>query len=338
MNTDIRIAIGLTSNPKVLKLMKRCGDRSFFCLISLWTWAAQNRPDGNLEGMDAEDVELSSKWTGAEGCFIGCLKDLRFIDQEPDGSFSIHDWAENNPWAAEAKERSEAARLSRLFRKNPGAAQMLKTQGRVGITPDEYQLYVRETKEERTKYDRTANPSTPAPVPVPAPDPEPTPKEVCTKTLLKDLPDSANRVEVVCSESKEREQLSEKPDPIPYSKIIDHLNAQCGCQFKPTSNATKRHIKARWAEGFRLPDFEAVIDHKRDEWAQDSRMCVYLRPETLFSTKFEGYLQAAKNGHPGACGAGGKDEQLEQILEIQKLRGGKSPWEIANEQRNKANV
>lgn len=197
VNTDIRIAIGLTSNPKVLKLMKRCGDRSFFCLISLWTWAAQNRPDGNLEGMDAEDVELSSKWTGAEGCFVGCLKDLRFIDQEPDGSFSIHDWAENNPWAAEAKERSEAARLSRLFRKNPGAAQMLKTQGRVGITPDEYQLYVRETKEERTKYDRTANPSTPAPVPVPAPDPEPTPKEVCTKTLLKDLPDSANRAGAV---------------------------------------------------------------------------------------------------------------------------------------------
>lgn len=226
MNTDIRIAIGLTSNPKVLKLMKRCGDRSFFCLISLWTWAAQNRPDGNLEGMDAEDVELSSKWTGAEGCFIGCLKDLRFIDQEPDGSFSIHDWAENNPWAAEAKERSEAARLSRLFRKNPGAAQMLKTQGRVGITPDEYQLYVRETKEERTKYDRTANPSTPAPVPVPAPDPEPTPKEVCTNTLLK----------AFCAEpQKDEVQAPSKSEHSDFPGIVDE---------KPQDKKSKQRAKA----------------------------------------------------------------------------------------------
>ena len=289
MNTDIRIAIGLTSNPKVLKLMKRCGDRSFFCLISLWTWAAQNRPDGNLEGMDAEDVELSSKWTGAEGCFIGCLKDLRFIDQEPDGSFSIHDWAENNPWAAEAKERSEAARLSRLFRKNPGAAQMLKTQGRVGITPDEYQLYVRETKEERTKYDRTANPSTPAPVPVPAPDPEPTPKEVCTKALLK----------AFCAEPQKDEVQAPQQNEPPL--IVFPLSK------KGEEQAFYQNDIDQWRESFPGVDLRIELLKCR-QWNIDNP--TKRKTRSGIRTHISSWLGKAQNGQQGVNATSGRNSKV----------------------------
>ena len=108
-----------------------------------------------------------------------------------------------------------------------------------------------------------------------------------------------------------------KPDQIPYAEIVSHLNGRCGCQYQPTSQATRRAIKARWAEGFRLDDFKLVIDHKHADWSQDAKMCAFLRPETLFSPKFEGYLQAAKNsdGKPlnGAPLPPEQDELLQKV-------------------------
>ena len=49
-------------------------------------------------------------------------------------------------------------------------------------------------------------------------------------------------------------------------------------------------VKARYNEGFLLEDFKKVIDIKFAEWGKDTEMNKYLRPETLFGTKFDGYL------------------------------------------------
>lgn len=43
------------------------------------------------------------------------------------------------------------------------------------------------------------------------------------------------------------------------------------------------------SEGFNVDDFKAVIDKKCADWLKTD-MEKYLRPETLFGTKFEGYL------------------------------------------------
>lgn len=42
---------------------------------------------------------------------------------------------------------------------------------------------------------------------------------------------------------QDQDQKTPKPDPIPYAKIIAHLNQKCGCQFKASSQTTKSHIK-----------------------------------------------------------------------------------------------
>lgn len=74
--------------------------------------------------------------------------------------------------------------------------------------------------------------------------------------------------------------------------IVDYLNHKVGSSFKETTKATQRVIKARLSEGFTVGDFYLVIDKKTAEWKGDSKMEQYLRPETLFGTKFEGYLNA----------------------------------------------
>lgn len=95
------------------------------------------------------------------------------------------------------------------------------------------------------------------------------------------------------SDSEPEKQKSQK---IPYEKIVDYLNRKTNSHYRPTSKATRRLIKARYNEGFTDIDFKTVIDKKCAEWLQDGNMVQYLRPETLFGTKFEAYLNQPDTG------------------------------------------
>lgn len=86
----------------------------------------------------------------------------------------------------------------------------------------------------------------------------------------------------------------EQSPTIPYSEIVDYLNSKIGSCFRASSKKTQSLIKARFKDGFDLQDFKDVIDVKSNQWLKDSKMNTYLRPETLFGTKFEGYLNESK--------------------------------------------
>lgn len=90
-------------------------------------------------------------------------------------------------------------------------------------------------------------------------------------------------------EDKEKEEEKEKDKEL-YIAIISYLNEKAGTNYKSTTAKTKSAINGRVAEGFKLDDFKTVIDKKCEEWLGDEKMEKYLRPETLFGTKFEGYL------------------------------------------------
>ena len=83
--------------------------------------------------------------------------------------------------------------------------------------------------------------------------------------------------------------LSGNPTSYPYSDVINYLNERTGKQYKSTTKKNQTVIRARIDEGFNLDDFKKVIDNKVIEW-KGTDMEKYLRPETLFGTKFEGYL------------------------------------------------
>lgn len=74
-----------------------------------------------------------------------------------------------------------------------------------------------------------------------------------------------------------------------YTQVVDHLNLVCGTDYKATTKSTQKLIHARYNEGFTLEDFYIVIDKKASQW-KGTEFEKYLRPQTLFSTKFESYL------------------------------------------------
>jgi uncharacterized phage protein (TIGR02220 family) len=78
--------------------------------------------------------------------------------------------------------------------------------------------------------------------------------------------------------------------------VIEDLNKQCSTSYKPTSQKTRKYISARIREGFKFEDFQRVHRIKCAEW-KGTDMEKYLRPETLYGTKFESYLnQKEKSG------------------------------------------
>lgn len=89
-------------------------------------------------------------------------------------------------------------------------------------------------------------------------------------------------------EQKKTVEPVKKKDSPPYQEIIDYLNEKAGKRFK-VNEKTKAHINARVNDGYTLADFRAVIEKKVAEW-RGTEMDKFLRPETLFGTKFESYL------------------------------------------------
>ncbi|KKJ80943.1 damage-indicible protein DnaD [Bacillus subtilis] len=90
--------------------------------------------------------------------------------------------------------------------------------------------------------------------------------------------------------SSKLDDTSSKNDVIPYKLIIDLLNKVSGKNYRSATQKTRSLIKARWNEGFRFNDFKHVILVKTQEWLNDPEMNKFIRPETLFGTKFENYL------------------------------------------------
>lgn len=74
-----------------------------------------------------------------------------------------------------------------------------------------------------------------------------------------------------------------------YEEIINYLNLATGKNYKTTSVINRKFITQRLNDGFDIDDFKQVISVKSTNWL-GSKMEQFLRPETLFSNKFESYL------------------------------------------------
>lgn len=85
-----------------------------------------------------------------------------------------------------------------------------------------------------------------------------------------------------------------------YIAVVDYLNSKAGTHYKASSKTTRQHIHARLAEGFTIDDFKRVVDNMWTDW-RGTEWEKYLRPSTLFGSKFENYLNR-KTQNKGANG------------------------------------
>ncbi len=96
-----------------------------------------------------------------------------------------------------------------------------------------------------------------------------------TQTIMKTMSNNDNNV------NNDKQNI--------YSLVVAYLNEKTDSNYRANSSKTRSLIDARCNEGFVLKDFQKVIDNKVSEW-KGTDYEKYLRPETLFSNKFESYL------------------------------------------------
>ncbi|OHD19272.1 MAG: hypothetical protein A2Y38_23795 [Spirochaetes bacterium GWB1_59_5] len=109
MNTDIRICISLPRHRKYKKLKRILACEPMLYLVIFWGTVAEQAPTGILSGWSESDVEDAAEWDGEPSVLFHGLRASGFLDVV-DGGFCPHNWAEHQPWAIGAPERSEAAR------------------------------------------------------------------------------------------------------------------------------------------------------------------------------------------------------------------------------------
>lgn len=112
---------------------------------------------------------------------------------------------------------------------------------------------------------------------------------------VKPIPDTIQIENTNIKENILKESESNQKQTLIYEEIISYLNEKTNKNFKSNIMKTRALINARLNEGFVKEDFIKVIDNKCNEWLKDKDMNKYLRPETLFSSKFEGYLNENDN-------------------------------------------
>ena len=85
-------------------------------------------------------------------------------------------------------------------------------------------------------------------------------------------------------------------EQIPFKEVIEYLNEKANRQYRNVES-NKKHIRARFNEGYTLEDFKTVIDTKVSEWF-NTKWEKYLQPSTLFGNKFDQYLNEIPKNKP----------------------------------------
>lgn len=141
------------------------------------------------------------------------------------------------------------------------------------------------------------------------PDADPQPKK--TDTVKTPTPQSSGAEIIGSGQSHPLNNTDEKTNidlftntdeaVAPVSNdVLKYLN-----ETKPSktpfqmTRSNLKDIEARIKEKFKMSDFKKVIDFKVSQWKDDPKMKKYIRPETLFGSKFNGYLVESESGLNG---------------------------------------
>ena len=108
-----------------------------------------------------------------------------------------------------------------------------------------------------------------------------------------------------------RKKSSQRENGALCRAVVEYLNQKTGKRYNPSATKTKALIKARESEGFTFGEFKRAIDNKVTTWT-GTKWEKFLRPETLFSPKLDGYV----NENPASQLMSDKERQSQLAGEI----------------------
>lgn len=107
MSLFVRLDVGFWTHRKTMRLRALIGDAAFWIPPRLWSYAAQNQPDGDFSAYMPEELAMLVGCSTDPKALLEALQHAGFMD-----GMKIHGWADHNGYhekfAARAKKAAEA--------------------------------------------------------------------------------------------------------------------------------------------------------------------------------------------------------------------------------------
>lgn len=130
---DLRLPRGFHRELRFSRMLRKHGAEGVYAVLVLWDWVAENYPTtGVLIRMTEEDILFACSVDPKNMTFIADLIEEGFLGKDENGVFCIPNWREEQPYVAQAEERSRAAQLKAEKRWGPVRAEKAKREGCFG--------------------------------------------------------------------------------------------------------------------------------------------------------------------------------------------------------------
>ena len=114
--SDIRLDVGFYRNLKTQKLIRALGSEGIIALQKLWIYAAEYHQDGDLTGVDDDDIDTICEWPPAHRVVTRFREDLIRLGWINSDGVTLRDWSVHQAWIVGAPARSVAARTGAAAR------------------------------------------------------------------------------------------------------------------------------------------------------------------------------------------------------------------------------
>ena len=121
------------------------------------------------------------------------------------------------------------------------------------------------------------------------------PKPNYNQTITKTKPNVNVNVNVNDNVNDNESGFDSEPSETSPSVIIKYLNFKAGADYDPDDPDNIQYVTDLLDAGYSNNDLMKVVNKKCSEWMNDSVMRSYLRPSTLFGSKFAEYLAAPES-------------------------------------------
>lgn len=116
MSLYIRVQTAFWSHRKTLRLRALIGDSAFWVPVRLWSYAAENQPDGDFSDYTEKEVAMLIGYNGDAKAMLDALRKASFMD-----GMKLHDWEEHNGYHSAFRERAKIAANARWSKRDPSS-------------------------------------------------------------------------------------------------------------------------------------------------------------------------------------------------------------------------
>lgn len=109
MSLFIRVFNNFYSHRKTAKLRAVLGNDALWVPPRLWSYAAENQPDGDFSKYSAGELAMLIGYVGDANVMLQALLGAQFLDSD----MRIHDWSDHNGYHSEYRERAKKAAVAR---------------------------------------------------------------------------------------------------------------------------------------------------------------------------------------------------------------------------------